>query len=162
MHCDENLIDELQLGENHGVGGQSPSNRNSMFGVSREMHRPLLSMPPIVLMGAPGTGGMNAVTPSPIVEMPPSPAPNQMMIVEFPCETLEGVLNSEDLMDDDQAIIDGEDDDDTDMGEEDLEDDSYFVEGAIEVSRERVVFLTDWLIGPGFVFVARYSLHKGF
>lgn len=120
----ENLIDDdLQL---NADGTQS--NRNSTY-MSRELHRPLLSMPPIVLMGAPC-----AVSPSPIVEMPPSPAPNQVLIVEFPCDNMEGVLNIEDLMDDDRAIIDG--DEDTDVGE-DLEDDDadcYFAEGAIEVS----------------------------
>lgn len=128
MHCDE-PPDDFQLEDKKN----SPSSNR----MARELHRPLLSMPPIVLMGAPGAA---VVTPSPIVEMPPSPAPShhQVMIVEFPCETLEGVLNIEDLMDDDQAIIDG--DEDTDVGE-DLDDDddedaeSYFVDGAIEVSR---------------------------
>lgn len=87
-------------------------------------------MPPIVLMGSPGT-----VTPSPIVEMPPSPAANQVLIVEFPCETIEGVvLNIEDLMDDDRAIVD-DDDGDTDIGEGDLDEDCYFAEGAVEVRR---------------------------
>lgn len=136
MHTDlddENLlVDDLQLG-----GGDGGSNRNSTY-MSREMHRPLLSMPPIVLMGPPGGGGM-VVTPSPIVEEPPSPAPNHLLIIDFPCDSMEGVLNSEDLLDDDQAIIDG--DEDTDVGE-DLDDDdddmeSYFVEGAVEVRRRR-------------------------
>lgn len=129
LHNDENLVDDLQLG-----GSNGDSNRNSTY-MSRELHRPLLSMPPIVLMGGPVGGGM-VITPSPIVEMPPSPAPNQMMIIDFPCDSMEGVLNSEDLLDDDQAIIDG--DEDTDGGE-DLDDDeseTYFVEGAVEVRRE--------------------------
>lgn len=142
LHCDESYLiapddddDELQLGER--TNGAPQSNRNSVYMMSRELHRPLLSMPPIVLMGAPSG---DVVTPSPIVEEPPSPAPNQMLIIDFPCETLEGVLNSEDLMDDDDTqVIYGDDDDDTDVGEEDLEDDdedteSYFAEGAIEVS----------------------------
>lgn len=42
-------------------------------------HRPLLSMPPVVLMG--GTG---SVPPSPIIEMPPSPAPSHIQIVMYP------------------------------------------------------------------------------
>lgn len=43
-------------------------------------HRPLLSMPPVILMG----GGNGSMPVSPIVEMPPSPAPSEMMFVEFP------------------------------------------------------------------------------
>lgn len=125
MHYDENLIDDLQLGEENRSG----SNRHSLFGMSREMHRPLLSMPPIVLMGVPGS---DVVTPSPIVEMPPSPSPHHVGILEFSSETLEGVLNIEDLMDDDQAVIEG-DEDDTDVQDDELDDESYFAEGAIEV-----------------------------
>ncbi|KAG4077410.1 hypothetical protein HA402_002837 [Bradysia odoriphaga] len=45
-------------------------------------HRPLLSMPPVILMGPSGNNGSMPV--SPIVEMPPSPAPSEMMFVEFP------------------------------------------------------------------------------
>lgn len=50
------------------------------------LYRPVLSMPPVILMGggpivAPSNGFNNFVQ-SPIIEMPPSPAPNQ--IVEFP------------------------------------------------------------------------------
>lgn len=123
------LLDDLQL---ESSPNDMQSNRNSMY-MSRELHRPLLSMPPIVLMGAPGGGAV--VTPSPIVEMPPSPAVNHMLIVEFPCETLEGVLNSEDLLDDDRAIVEG--DEDTDVGD-DLDDDEdvvYFAEGDVEVRR---------------------------
>lgn len=44
-------------------------------------HRPLLSMPPVILMGPSGNGSMPV---SPIIEMPPSPAPSEMMFVEFP------------------------------------------------------------------------------
>lgn len=41
-------------------------------------------MPPVVLMGGDG-GGTHSVPASPIVEMPPSPAPgHDMMFVEFP------------------------------------------------------------------------------
>lgn len=49
-------------------------------------------MPPVILMGGGGGGGglggslysIDCVTPSPIVEMPPSPAPNQMSFIEYP------------------------------------------------------------------------------
>lgn len=51
-------------------------------------------MPPVILMGGGGGNdfgggvgyGMNngSIPPSPIVEMPPSPAPSQMMYIEFP------------------------------------------------------------------------------
>lgn len=62
-------------------------------------HRPVLSMPPVILMGGGGGGngivggggpgfaslfGSQSVPPSPIVEMPPSPAPSHMMVIEFP------------------------------------------------------------------------------
>lgn len=55
-------------------------------------HRPVLSMPPVILMGggsgnAPGFAslfGSQSVPQSPIIEMPPSPAPSHMMVVEFP------------------------------------------------------------------------------
>lgn len=150
---DESLIDgDFQLKAGDGGRSQPPlpqgngtqSNRDSIYGLSRDLHRPVLSMPPIILMGAPG----GVVTPSPIVEMPPSPAANQMLIVEFPCETIEGVfLNSEDLLDDDLAIIDGDTDDDgdendTDVGQCDLDEDCYFAEGAVEVRRRMLFCLT--------------------
>lgn len=41
-------------------------------------------MPPVILMGGPNTSIGNNVPPSPIVEMPPSPSPNQMPIIEYP------------------------------------------------------------------------------
>lgn len=47
-------------------------------------------MPPVILMGGGGIGlggslySIDCVTPSPIVEMPPSPAPNQMAFIEYP------------------------------------------------------------------------------
>lgn len=44
-------------------------------------HRPILTMPPVILMGGP-----QSVPPSPIVELPPSPAPNSMPIVEYPTD----------------------------------------------------------------------------
>lgn len=63
-------------------------------------HRPLLSMPPVILMGGFGDGRGNGndnddddygsrygttLYSGPIIEMPPSPAPSmQEMIIEFP------------------------------------------------------------------------------
>jgi hypothetical protein len=55
-----------------------------------DLLRPLLSMPPVVLMMGDGSGSprlnMYSVPPSPIVEMPPSPAPSQLGVVEYPPE----------------------------------------------------------------------------
>ncbi|XP_055917813.1 serine/threonine-protein kinase N isoform X3 [Eupeodes corollae] len=44
-------------------------------------HRPVLMMPPVILMGGSGGGSGDG---SPIIEMPPSPVPNSMPIVEYP------------------------------------------------------------------------------
>lgn len=71
-------------------------------GVSNIYHRPVLSMPPVLLMGAQSSVNHNANS-SPIIEMPPSPAP----IIEYP--------------DDDDEDEDGDDDD----GDDD-DDDSHF------------------------------------
>lgn len=63
-----------------------------------DLLRPVLSMPPVILMDNSvivsnnnnNMGGhsprinMHSIPPSPIVEMPPSPAPSQMHMVEFP------------------------------------------------------------------------------
>lgn len=61
-----------------------------------DLLRPVLSMPPVVLMDnsviVTNTGGtsprfnIHSIPPSPIVEMPPSPAPSQLPVVEFPSE----------------------------------------------------------------------------
>lgn len=51
-------------------------------------HRPVLSMPPVILMGG-GGGGLGYS--SPIVEMPPSPAPSHMMFIEFPDDDIDEV-----------------------------------------------------------------------
>ncbi|XP_055688838.1 serine/threonine-protein kinase N isoform X4 [Lutzomyia longipalpis] len=58
----------------------------SSSALSRELFRPVLAMPPVVLMGGGGGGAHFGMmpTPSPIVEMPPSPAPSQLQIVDFP------------------------------------------------------------------------------
>lgn len=45
-------------------------------------HRALFSMPPVILMGPGGNNGSMPV--SPIVEMPPSPAPSDKMFIEYP------------------------------------------------------------------------------
>ncbi|XP_055707636.1 serine/threonine-protein kinase N isoform X3 [Phlebotomus papatasi] len=68
---------QTQQQQQQHVGQESSS------ALSRELFRPVLAMPPVVLMG--GTHfGVPVVTPSPIVEMPPSPAPSQLQIVDFP------------------------------------------------------------------------------
>jgi hypothetical protein len=57
-----------------------------------DLLRPVLSMPPVILMDGGSSSSSNSrlnihsVPPSPIVEMPPSPAPSQHPMVEFPCE----------------------------------------------------------------------------
>lgn len=54
-------------------------------------HRPILTMPPVILMGG---GNGHSVPPSPIIEMPPSPAPNSMPIVEYPTDDEHEFRNS--------------------------------------------------------------------
>lgn len=61
-------------------------------------HRPLTSMPPVILMGEGKDNGnyfnasnRNSMPSSPIVEMPPSPAPSVMMYVEYPEEVTDDV-----------------------------------------------------------------------
>lgn len=63
-----------------------------------DLLRPVLSLPPVVLMdnsvivSNTGSGhssprlNIHSIPPSPIVEMPPSPAPSQLPVVEFPSE----------------------------------------------------------------------------
>lgn len=59
--------------------------------------RPVMSMPPVILMGGPIYDGGNSnykqssMPSSPIVEMPPSPAPSSMMYVEFPGDEIDEV-----------------------------------------------------------------------
>ncbi|XP_036330722.1 serine/threonine-protein kinase N isoform X4 [Rhagoletis pomonella] len=50
-------------------------------GMGNIYHRPVLAMPPVILMG--GELAANDMS-SPIIEMPPSPAPSGMPIVEYP------------------------------------------------------------------------------
>lgn len=72
-------LKEFDFLDDDTVGGAEPStvatappNANSS-----NLMRPVITMPRVLIMG----GGP---TPSPIVEMPPSPAPNQMPVVEYP------------------------------------------------------------------------------
>jgi hypothetical protein len=59
-----------------------------------DLLRPVLSMPPVILMDgcssfSPDNSprlNIHSVPASPIVEMPPSPAPSQHPMVEFPAE----------------------------------------------------------------------------
>lgn len=55
-----------------------------------DLLRPVLSMPPVILMDGGSLSNsssrlnVHSVPPSPIVEMPPSPAPSHQMLLEFP------------------------------------------------------------------------------
>lgn len=69
------------------------------------------------------------VTPSPIIEMPPSPAPAQLLIVEFPDDDGDDD-DSSDLIQCDNAIVEGED---TDVAEDFDEDSETYFGGVIEV-----------------------------
>lgn len=57
-----------------------------------DLLRPVLSMPPVILMDGGSLANsstrlnIHSVPPSPIVEMPPSPAPSQRPNVDYPCE----------------------------------------------------------------------------
>lgn len=57
-----------------------------------DLLRPVLSMPPVILMDGGSSANssprlnVRSIPASPIVEMPPSPAPSQQPLVEFPCE----------------------------------------------------------------------------
>lgn len=57
-----------------------------------DLLRPVLSMPPVILMDGGSLANsstrlnVHSVPPSPIVEMPPSPAPSQRQTVDYPCE----------------------------------------------------------------------------
>lgn len=57
-----------------------------------DLLRPMVSMPPVILMDGgsfsnhSSRSNINSVPASPIVELPPSPAPLQRQVVEFPGE----------------------------------------------------------------------------
>lgn len=48
-----------------------------------DLLRPILTMPPVLLMGGYGPNS-GIIPPSPLVEMPPTPDANQMPTVEYP------------------------------------------------------------------------------
>ncbi|XP_054738546.1 serine/threonine-protein kinase N isoform X2 [Anastrepha obliqua] len=74
--------------QNYNNNNNSNNNVNATLsvagtgGMANMYHRPVLAMPPVVLMG--GELGANDLVTSPIIEMPPSPAPSAMPIVEYP------------------------------------------------------------------------------
>ncbi|XP_055324957.1 serine/threonine-protein kinase N isoform X2 [Sitodiplosis mosellana] len=81
-----------------------PQQRPQILFSSEVYHRPVLSLPPVVLMGGDNSqcyitsrnrnscGPLHISMPSPIVEMPPSPAPNTLMsYVEFPDDEVDDV-----------------------------------------------------------------------
>lgn len=80
-----------------------PQQRPQIVFSSEVYHRPVLSLPPVVLMGGDNSqcyvsshnrnscGPLHISMPSPIVEMPPSPAPNTLMYVEFPDDEVDDV-----------------------------------------------------------------------
>lgn len=79
-----------------------PQQRPHVMLSSDVYHRPLMSLPPVILMGGGGSsnssGGnsarssfLSSIPPSPIIEMPPSPAANQMMYIEYPDDEVDEV-----------------------------------------------------------------------
>lgn len=85
-----------------------PQQRPQVVFSSEVYHRPVLSLPPVVLMGGENNlsyaGGIGrnrssfdhssfhlATMSSPIVEMPPSPATNTLMYVEFPDDEVDDI-----------------------------------------------------------------------
>lgn len=92
-----------------------PQQRPQVVFSSEVYHRPVLSLPPVVLMGGENnlcyTGGrnrnsfdypslyMSSTISSPIVEMPPSPATNTLMYVEFPDDEVDDIklINSHNI-----------------------------------------------------------------
>lgn len=81
-----------------------PQQRPQVVFSSEVYHRPVLSLPPVVLMGGENNlyvtsrnrnscdPSLHMVSmPSPIVEMPPSPATNTLMYVEFPDDEVDDI-----------------------------------------------------------------------
>lgn len=63
----------------------------SQMSLEVDLLRPVLSMPPVILMDGgsfPNSPRLNfnSIPASPIVDFPPSPAPSQHPVVEFPAE----------------------------------------------------------------------------
>lgn len=81
-HPDEEhlLIQPPPLQFQDPVSPLPPSQRYHHKEDAPDLLRPILTMPPVLLMG----GGI--VPPSPIVELPPTPDANQMPVVEYPEE----------------------------------------------------------------------------
>ncbi|XP_055836717.1 serine/threonine-protein kinase N isoform X3 [Episyrphus balteatus] len=69
---------------NSGVGGNTVVAGGVVGANVGPYHRPVLMMPPVILMGGTGGGGGGSGDGSPIIEMPPSPVPNSLPIVEYP------------------------------------------------------------------------------
>lgn len=100
-----------QVGTRSALSSQ-PQQRPHVLLSPDVYHRPVLSMPPVILMGGDGNhnggnGGGGFVSlfgggspGSPIVEMPPSPAPSQIIFVEFPDEDEDYNKHDDDETDD--------------------------------------------------------------
>lgn len=71
---------QQQQQQNYNTNNNSNANAAG-GGMANIYHRPVLAMPPVILMG--GELGVGDMT-SPIIEMPPSPAPSGLPIVEYP------------------------------------------------------------------------------
>lgn len=69
----------------------SPPPIQPQISLDVDLLRPVLSMPPVILMdggSCPNSPrlNINSIPASPIVDFPPSPAPSQQPVVEFPVE----------------------------------------------------------------------------
>lgn len=69
----------------------SPQLQQPQTSLEVDLLRPVLSMPPVILMDGASVEyshhlNINSVPPSPIIDFPPSPAPSQQPVVEFPAE----------------------------------------------------------------------------
>lgn len=84
------------LNNNNGtniINAQRPPQQHQKS-FAPDLLRPVLTMPPVVLMG-----GGTPVTPSPIVEEPPSPAPSQLPMIEYPEEEYYAETVDDDYLD---------------------------------------------------------------
>lgn len=70
----------------------SPQPVQTQMSLDVDLLRPVLSMPPVILMdggscpNSPRLNINNYIPASPIVDFPPSPAPSQQQVVDFPLE----------------------------------------------------------------------------